>query len=76
MLVKSDRESELYLIDFGLATKYRSIGMHFRHRTLDANVGNPVFASLNAHRRFAVSRRDDLESMLYIMIYLYKGNLP
>ena len=36
--------------------------------------GNFLFASLNSCRGNNKSRRDDIESTIYIMIYLYNGN--
>lgn len=34
------------------------------------------YASINSHKNFEVSRRDDLEALLYMMVFLYKGELP
>jgi hypothetical protein len=35
-----------------------------------------LFASINAHRGMELSRRDDIESLIYTLIYLAMGNLP
>lgn len=39
-------------------------------------VGSPVFASLNSHRGHTLSRRDDMESLGYVLVYLVRGQLP
>ena len=31
---------------------------------------------INVHNNIAYSRRDDLESLFYVMLYLYLGKLP
>lgn len=35
-----------------------------------------MFASVNAHSGFELSRRDDIESLLYTLMYLHKSTLP
>ncbi|TFY51346.1 hypothetical protein EVG20_g11042 [Dentipellis fragilis] len=70
--------SQVHLIDFGLAKRYRD-RRTWKHISLSETsgfVGNPQFASINAHRGFEQSRRDDLESLAYILVYLLSGSLP
>ena len=65
----------IYLIDFGFAKKYRSsrTGKHIRFSNLNHLIGSWNFASHNAIRGYESSRRDDLESFGYMLIYLAKG---
>ena len=39
-------------------------------------VGTATYASINVHRNICASRRDDIESLAYMLIKLYKGELP
>ena len=80
ILVGLDSNSNtLYLSDFGLSAPYRNMNT-FEHIPFCKHVsplGNARFASLNAHFGNEVSRRDDLESIAYILIYFLKnGELP
>lgn len=66
-----------WLVDYGLAKKYRrSDGTHIPPRTDKSIVGTPRFVSCNLHAGCQSSRRDDLESLAYSLIYLAKGALP
>ena len=69
----------IYLIDFGFAKKYRSsrTGKHIRFSNLKTLIGSLTFASCNAIKGYECSRRDDLESFCYLLIYLAKcGWMP
>ena len=68
----------LYLLDFGLAKQYRS-SKTFEHYAMKKNkklTGTARYASINALRGNDQSRRDDLESVGYVLMYLLIGSLP
>ena len=68
----------VYLIDFGLAKKYRSMSTLIQYPlTLKKKfTGTARYASINALKGYEHSRRDELESLGYIFIYFLKGKLP
>ena len=70
--------SIIYLIDFGLAKKYMSsrTGKHVKFFINKKWSGTSRFASANSLRGVVQSRRDDLESLCYILLYFMKGSLP
>lgn len=66
-----------YLIDFGLSTKYLSSNGSHREMTTGRNfVGTTRYASLRTHQGISQSRRDDMEQLAYIFVYLLRGRLP
>ena len=68
----------IYLIDFGLAHQYRSYrtGKHIKFKNIKKTFGNVRFLSTNGSGEYEQSRRDDLESLGYMAIYLATGYLP
>ena len=66
----------LYVVDFGLARMY--VDEHNRHLPFEQQnfAGTAHYASLNAHLKRAQSRRDDLESLGFLLIYFLEGSLP
>ena len=77
-LIGLDDPHILYLIDFGLSKKYQSTktGKHIKMCELKKFTGSIVYASVNSLKCREQSRRDDLESIGYMLIYLMKGSLP
>ncbi|KAG2300224.1 hypothetical protein Bca52824_036696 [Brassica carinata] len=71
-------EKKLYLIDLGLASKWKDhSGQHVEYdQRPDVFRGTVRYASVNAHLGRTGSRRDDLESLAYTLIFLLKGRLP
>ena len=69
---------QLYILDFGLAKKYRS-SKTLEQKPMQKNkklTGTARYASINALRGYDQSRRDDLESIGYVLAYLLRGNVP
>jgi casein kinase 1 len=72
----SSKAKYLHMIDLGLAKKYRdSEQQHIPERSAHF-VGTPAYASVNAHAGLELSRRDDLESIAYLMLEWSRGQLP
>jgi serine/threonine protein kinase len=66
---------KIYLIDFGMCKRYETNGKHIICNKIQKIIGTPNFVSLNIHNGYEPSRRDDIESIIYILIYLYFGNI-
>ena len=68
----------VYIVDFGLAKKYRSSTTLIHYPLINKKrlTGTPRYASINALKGFEQSRRDDLESLSYVLLYFLRGELP
>ena len=75
---RNENNGILYLIDFGLAKKFRSSRTlkQFPLTKRKSLTGTARYASINALQGYEQSRRDDLESAGYVLMFLLRGNLP
>ncbi|CAN8070479.1 unnamed protein product [Agarophyton chilense] len=78
MLMGSNDTSTVYLVDFGLAKRFRDhvTKQHLPYREGKHLTGTARYASVHTHMGVEQARRDDLESLGYVLVYLYKGVLP
>jgi serine/threonine protein kinase len=68
----------VYLIDYNLSRKFRDTKTlsHIPYRESCSLVGTVRYASISAQLGIEQSRRDDLESLGYLLVYFLRGHLP
>ena len=76
MFGNNENENVLYLIDFGLSKLYFKNNKHINCEKNKKLIGTAKYVSINIHKGYSASRRDDLESIVYILIYLLIDKLP
>ena len=74
----NDKKKIVYIIDFGLAKRFRNkkTGLHLPYKDGKSLTGTVRYASIYTHLGIEQSRRDDLESLAYSLIYFSNGFLP
>ena len=72
------QSKQVFLIDFGLAKYFEDpkTGLHIPYREHRGITGTTCYASRGTHLGIEQSRRDDMESLGYTIVYLYRGSLP
>ena len=78
MTGRGENEKKIYIIDFGLAKKYYSVSraQHIKFVTGKHLIGTARYCGRNAHRGYEQGRRDDIESIGYVLMYFLLGVLP
>eukprot|EP01029_Cantina_marsupialis_P007721 TRINITY_DN187503_c1_g1_i1.p1 TRINITY_DN187503_c1_g1~~TRINITY_DN187503_c1_g1_i1.p1 ORF type:complete len:508 (-),score=143.46 TRINITY_DN187503_c1_g1_i1:632-2155(-) len=68
----------LYMVDFGLSSYWKdpNTGHHMDCDDMGRLIGTPRYASINSHYGLTCSRRDDIESLAYLLVWFIKGKLP
>ena len=78
LIGRGNKRNIIFAIDFGLSKKYKDskTGLHIPYRDGKDLTGTARYASINTHLGMEQSRRDDIEAIGYMMVYLMKGSLP
>ena len=75
--VRHEDSNRLCIVDFGLSKRYRTRTLeHIPHRTGKGMLGTPRYTSIRCHEGHELSRRDDMESLLFMVLYLCRPGLP
>ena len=70
------QKGKIFMIDLGLSKMYMINDTHIEHNSGKSFTGSFRYSSLRNHKGIEQSRRDDLESIGFMLIYFLLGKLP
>jgi serine/threonine protein kinase len=76
---ENNNSDKIFLIDFGMSRTYiddKTKTHRCNKMRTSGIIGTPRYVSINVHDGNEPSRRDDLISIMYVLVYLVKGRLP
>lgn len=76
LLGLNNQWKNMYIIDFGLCRSYITNDKHKPIKKTNNLIGSLTYCSINAHNCIELSRRDDMESLGYMLAFFYLGTLP
>jgi len=76
LLGLNNQRKRIYIIDFGLCKSFMTNDEHNPIKKINNLIGSLSYASLNTHNCIELSRRDDMESLGYMLAFFCLGKLP
>ncbi len=70
-----DEYNKVFLIDFGFCKRYEYDGKHIEEKRIKNVIGTVNYISLNVHNCLEPSRRDDIESVIYVIDFLLSNEI-
>ena len=69
------QSNKVYLIDFGISKVYEN-NLFLTFNKNKSFIGTSRYASLASHNGEDIGKKDEIESLMYILLYLLEGKLP